>query len=92
MNERRAKLRADTVVHGRATFAGDAHGVRCTALNFSPAGACLMFPGGTPVPRYFQLALGLEPAASDVRVVWRRAEVVGVAFVAPRAVPDVLPG
>lgn len=92
MDERRAKLRADTAVVGRAAFAGGATDVHCVALNFSPIGACLTFPAGTPVPRHFRLALGLEPAASDVRVVWRRADVVGVAFVAPRAVPDVIAG
>ncbi len=93
MVERRAKLRADTVVHGRAAFAGGNTDVRCTALNFSPAGACLMFPAGTTVPRHFSLVLGLEPASSPVRVIGRRQDVVGVAFQAVRMnVPDVLPG
>lgn len=93
MLERRFKLRADTTIAGRAAFAGVEHDVSCMALNFSPAGACLAFPAGTNVPRFFDLVLGLEPAPSPVRVVWRRAERVGVAFQDARPhVPDVIPG
>jgi len=93
MHERRFKLRADTTVSGRAAFAGADRDVGCTALNFSPAGACLEFAPGTTVPRFFDLALGLEPAASPVRVVWRREDFVGVAFQDARAhVPDIIPG
>ncbi|WP_192707109.1 PilZ domain-containing protein [Methylobacterium sp. OAE515] len=93
MHERRWKLRADTAVSGRAAFAGSEHDVGCMALNFSPVGACLAFPAGTTVPRYFDLVLGLEPAPSPVRVVWRQAERVGVAFQDARPhVPDVMPG
>lgn len=93
MHERRWKLRADTTIMGRAAFAGAEHDVDCIALNFSPIGACLTFPAGTSVPRHFDLVLGLEPAPSPVRVVWRRAERVGVAFQDARPhVPDVIPG
>lgn len=91
MEERRWKLRADAAVPGRAAFAGRNDEVQCIALNFSPSGACLVFPGRDTVPRLFSLALGLEPAASPVRVVWRRADAVGVVFTEPRAnTPDVI--
>ncbi|WP_409566929.1 PilZ domain-containing protein [Methylobacterium sp. J-048] len=93
MFERRGKLRAKAVVPGRAALPGIDKAVRCIALDFSPSGACLLFPDGTTVPRMFELALGHEPAASAVRVVWRREDRVGVAFMAPRVnVPDVVPG
>lgn len=87
------KLRADTTVSGRAAFAGFEHDVGCMALNFSPVGACLAFPAGTTVPRFFDLVLGMEPAPSPVRVIWRREDTVGVAFQDARThVPDVIPG
>jgi hypothetical protein len=93
MCERRAKLRVRTTIEGRAAFPGGRTDVRCIVTNFSPVGACLSFVPGTTVPRMFQLAIGQEPAASLVRVVWRREEVVGVAYQVPRAgVPDVIPG
>lgn len=93
MHERRLKLRADTSVIARAAFDGAEHDVGCIALNFSPIGACLAFPAGTSVPRHFDLVLGLEPAPSPVRVVWRRDDTVGVAFTDARPrVPDVIPG
>jgi hypothetical protein len=93
MDDRRSKLRAEATVSGRAAFAGVDCEIGCTALNFSPSGACLEFAPGTTVPRFFDLALGLEPAASPVRVVWRREDFVGVAFQDARPnVPDVIPG
>jgi hypothetical protein len=93
MHERRIKLRADTLVAGRAEFAGSDCDVDCLALNFSPSGACLEFPVGTTVPRFFSLALGLEPAPSPVRVIWRREDRVGVAYQDARTrVPDVIAG
>ncbi|WP_370693846.1 PilZ domain-containing protein [Methylobacterium sp. NEAU K] len=93
MQQRREKLRVQATVEGRASLPGREADVRCIVLNFSPIGACLAFSAGTTVPRVFDLAIGAEPAASTVRVVWRREDVVGVAFLAPRArVPDVIPG
>ena len=92
MYERRAKLRVRATIEGHAAFPGVDAEVRCLVVNHSPVGACLSFVPGTTVPRYFNLAIGHEPAASPVRLVWKREDAAGVAFVAPRSVPDVIPG
>jgi hypothetical protein len=92
MEERRAKLRAKVVLPGQAVFP-NAAAVSCMVINVSNIGACLSFPEGVPVPRMFSLRIGPDPNPYAVRVAWRRAGDVGVAFLASRAgVPDVLPG
>ena len=93
MYERRGKLRVTATIEGHASFPGIDTDTRCIVTNFSPVGACLSFTPGVTVPRMFELAIGQEPIASAVRVVWRRQDLVGVAFQATRAnVPDVVPG
>lgn len=93
MQDRRTKLRVEATVEGHVAFPGVDVGVRCIVTNHSPVGACLAFPPGLAVPRYFKLAIGQEPMPSTVRIVWRREDLVGVAYAAPRSgVPDVISG
>ncbi|MGU3665097.1 PilZ domain-containing protein [Methylobacterium sp. A49B] len=93
MEERRAKLRAKVALTGHAAFPSAAAEVRCLVINVSNIGACLSFPSGVPVPRMFNLRIGPDPKPHAVRVAWRRASDVGVAFLASRArTPDVIPG
>jgi hypothetical protein len=51
-----------------------------------------LFTSGTKVPDTFDLAIGKESIGLPVRVVWRRNAMMGVAFLIPRIVPDVIPG
>ena len=93
MEERRAKLRAKVALTGHAAFPSAVAEVPCLVLNVSNIGACLSFPTGMPVPRLFSLRIGPDPKPYAVRVAWRRASDVGVAFLAARAqAPDVIPG
>jgi hypothetical protein len=92
MLERRAKLRAHTALPGHAAFATLDAEVACTILDFSSVGACLTFEDGVAVPRLFALRIGLDPDVYEVRVVWRRPDRLGVAFLNPRAIPDVVAG
>ena len=93
MEERRAKLRAKVGLTGHAAFPSAAAEVPCLVINLSNIGACLSFPAGMPVPRMFDLRIGVDPKPYAVRVAWRRAGDVGVAFVVSRAqAPDVIPG
>jgi hypothetical protein len=90
--ERRVKHRANTAQAGGAAFSKVGAEVPCAVLNFSSEGACVAFAPGTEVPRLFALRIGREPTMQAVRVVWRRTNTVGLAFIAPRVAPDVLPG
>ena len=92
MVERRVKLRARAAVPGRAVFAIATTEVPCVVLDFSAEGACLTFAEGVAPPRSFDLHIGLDPEPCTVRVVWRRPDRLGVAFLKPRAVPDVVLG
>lgn len=92
MLERRAKYRANTALPGSAAFARAQAEVQCVVLNLSGHGACVAFAPDAEVPRVFELRIGHDPKVQTVRVIWRRTNTVGVAFLAPRAVPDVIPG
>lgn len=92
MLERRTKLRVTSTLQGQASLAGTRVRSPCVVLNHSPNGACVLFASGTKVPNTFDLAIGHESVASPVRVVWRRNATMGVAFLVPRIVPDVIPG
>lgn len=92
MLERRVKHRAKTALPGSAAFAKSADEAQCVVLNLSGFGACIAFAPDADVPRVFELRIGLAPEMQTVRVIWRRANTVGVAFLTPRAVPDVIPG
>lgn len=92
MLERRAKYRAKTALPGSAAFARAAAETPCVVLNLSGRGACVAFAPDVQTPRVFELRIGPDPELQTVRVVWRRTNTVGVAFLAPRSVPDVIPG
>ncbi|GAB6971914.1 PilZ domain-containing protein [Methylobacterium phyllosphaerae] len=92
MLERRTKLRAHAAVPGRAIFSMATAEASCVVVDFSAAGACVRFAEGVSPPRLFNLHIGPDPEPCAVRVVWRRAAHVGVAFLKARAAPDVVPG
>ena len=93
MLDRRVKYRARVALPGAAAFAKAAADVPCVVLNLSGCGACVAFAPGTEMPRMFGLRIGSAAEMQTVRVVWRRTNTVGVAFLAPRAnVPDVIHG
>ncbi|GLS74655.1 PilZ domain-containing protein [Methylobacterium tardum] len=92
MLERRAKYRAKTALPGSAAFTRATGETPCVVLNLSSRGACVAFAPDADVPRVFELRIGPAPEMQTVRVIWRRTNTVGVAFLAPRAAPDVIAG
>ncbi|MCJ2136703.1 hypothetical protein MKK69_22075, partial [Methylobacterium sp. J-026] len=92
MLERRAKLRVTSTLEGRASFAGTPVQSPCLVLNHSSNGACILFAAGMKVPNTFDLSIGRASTALPVKVVWRRNTTMGVTFLIPRIVPDVIPG
>ena len=92
MLERREKQRAKTALPGSAAFARADAETRCVVLNLSGRGACIAFAPDVAVPRVFELQIGRDPERLTVRVVWRRANMVGVGFLSPRVAPDVMAG
>ena len=92
MLERRAKLRVTSTLRAHAFFNRFGADAPCLVLNHSPEGACVVFALGTRVPNTFELAIGINTNALPVKVMWRTRNTVGVSFVIPRIVPDVIPG
>ena len=92
MLERRINHRAKVALPGVAAFAKLADEVPCVVLSHSDRGACIAFAPGTEMPRIFGLRVGSAVEMQTARIVWRRTNTVGVAFMVPRTVPDVIPG
>ena len=92
MLERRAKLRVTATLEGQASFAGTRISSPCLVLNHSANGACILFAAGMKVPNTFNLSIGKGSTALPVSVVWRRNSTMGVNFLIPRIVPDVISG
>lgn len=92
MADKRTKLRAHAATPGLAILDNAGTTAPCTILDLSGTGACLTFRSGVIVPTAFALRVGAERKACRVEVRWRRAERIGVEFIEPRVVPDVMPG
>lgn len=93
MLERRTNYRAKVALPGAAAFAKLADEVPCVVLSHSDRGACIAFAPGTEMPRMFELRIGRAAEMQTARVVWRRTNTVGVAFLTPGGgVPDPVHG
>ncbi len=90
MADNRGKVRARATTPGSASFDKADAEIPCTVLDLSSTGACLTFRNGVTVPNAFGLRIGSERRAHRVEVRWRRADRIGVAFLEPRAAPDVM--
>lgn len=90
MAENRTKLRARATTLGSAVIGTSAEEVACIVLDHSSTGACLTFRSSVSVPTSFALRIGRERRAHPVEVKWRKADRIGVAFLEPRDVPDVM--
>ena len=56
-------------------------GVECLVCNVSQSGAAIEIKGAISIPESFNLTVDSELINKDCRVVWRRYQRVGVAFV-----------
>ncbi len=84
MSERRRQGRRRTFLGGAITFNHGTQALSCRLRNLSAEGACLDFSGAVPLPDEIDLAIPLRREVRRVRVVWRRDDCLGVAFL-PRA-------
>jgi hypothetical protein len=79
MDKRRAHrsrvLRGGTIFYHRLGTTID-----CTVRNLSDMGACLMVTSPIGIPNQFELVLDRDKALRHCRVVWHRADRIGVTF------------
>ncbi len=54
--------------------------IHCTVQNITSGGACLKLANTYGVPEYFELTFELGRTRRPCRVVWRTADLLGVAF------------
>ena len=60
-------------------------------LDLSVAGACLLLTRNVALPRHLDWIVGQEAQGRSARVVWQRADRIGVEFLEPRLdAPEVL--
>ena len=80
MTEQRRTIRNRTFLGGVVTFAKGRSAIECIVRNFSDSGAKVVFAGAAIVPDAFDLAVARKERTFRARMVWRRANEVGVAF------------
>ena len=80
MIERRTSPRHRTFKGGSISFAGAA-AIECVVRNLSPAGACLEVASPIGIPDDFDLIIRPEYQRRHCRLVWRKAQRIGVRFV-----------
>lgn len=78
----RARMRRRVLKAGRILFGGCVT-LECTVRDISETGARLEFKDATQVPDTFELFVELDGLSADCAVAWRKANLVGVGFIAP---------
>jgi hypothetical protein len=84
MQDRRKTIRRRTYLGGQIAFNGQASLMDCLVRNISGDGAKLVFTQTATVPQEFDLSVHQNERTYRARVVWRRADEAGVAFLEPR--------
>jgi hypothetical protein len=64
---------------GRIGFNGT--GIECLVCNMSPSGASIEIKGTVCIPESFNLMIDSEQIDKTCRVVWRKYQRIGVAFI-----------
>src|SRR5262249_11894193 len=85
MLDRRKHERRPTYWGGKISFNRHQSLLDCLVRNTSEFGATLVLTGTTFLPRDFDLQIPKHQAEYRARIVWRRAEEVGVQFEAAHA-------
>jgi hypothetical protein len=80
--ERRSLVRRKQFKSGIIAFNNRHSALPCSVRDMSEGGARLEAPGNT-VPDTFELLIEIDGLEADCRVVWRRLDQVGVAFIGP---------
>jgi hypothetical protein len=76
--ERRAIPRKTVLMSGAIEFAGST--INCLVTNISISGAALDVTNPRDVPERFSLVFKTDDAHIPCHVVWRKEELIGVAF------------
>ena len=63
------------------TIGVDGSGIECLVCNVSESGAAIEIRGTICVPESFHLTVDSEAINKDCRVVWRKYQRLGVAFI-----------
>jgi hypothetical protein len=78
MDERRNITRQRVLKTGAIEFGGSA--IDCTVRNLSKIGAALDVPSPVGIPDKFDLVIPTDALRFACRVVWRKAQRIGVRF------------
>lgn len=76
---------------GRIAFGQRCCTMDCLLRNVSPAGALLVFEDTGSVPDHFDLEVPRKQETFPARLIWRRADRAGIAFLAPEPEAKVIP-
>jgi hypothetical protein len=91
MEERRRTVRERTYLGGVVAFNRQASTMDCLVRNLSPRGAKLALDGTGILPDSFDLNIERKERSYRARLVWRRFNDVGVAFIDGRVGAKPLP-
>jgi hypothetical protein len=84
MQQPRAAGRARTLKSAKIVFSGGSASIDCIVRNSSKSGACLDVASPIGIPENFDLVYDVDHARMSCRVVWRKANRIGVQFGEPR--------
>jgi hypothetical protein len=86
--EKRVARRQKVLKHGKILLPNGLTVLDCTLRDMSATGAKLIVGDPGAIPNTFRLVLTAERTMREVKVVWRRPEMVGVHFLSePRKAP-----
>src|SRR4051794_10398275 len=85
MQERRKTIRNRTYFGGVLAFNKRSSTMDCIVRNFSPEGARIAFKTAVTIPEEFDLEIRQKERAFRARLIWRRAQEAGVAFLGASA-------
>lgn len=87
VNQRSAQ-RQRVLKQGKILLSNNMTVIDCTLRDLSETGAKLLCGDAGAIPNEFRLVLTAERSMRDAKVMWRRPEMVGIAFTsAPRKAP-----
>jgi hypothetical protein len=84
MQDRRKNARQRTYLGAQISFNRRSSIMDCIVRNISGEGAKLAFTNTCGVPQEFDLSVPQNARTFRARVIWRRADEAGVAFLEPR--------
>jgi hypothetical protein len=84
MQDRRKSTRQRSYFGGQIAFNRQNSTMDCLVRNISADGARLVFTQTATVPQEFDLSLHRNERTYRAKVIWRRADEAGVAFLEPR--------